>query len=70
MMMDMERKIDKLYEAIYEGADGEPSMKVDIATIKTKIDQSCPVGKANKTLILWLWGAIGGVVILIIRLHL
>ena len=51
-VMDMEKKIDKLYEAVYEGVDGTPSIKEDIATIKTKIDSPCPVGKSNKTLII------------------
>ena len=72
--MDTEKKIDKLYEAIYEGSDGAPSMKVDIATIKAKMDAPCATGRSNRTLIYWLWafvlGGGGSILALIIRLHI
>jgi len=50
---DVWEKVEKLYEAIYEG-NGEPSMKVQLATIHERLD-SCPVGAKNKADIKWMW---------------
>jgi len=53
-------KVDKIYETIFEG-NGEPSLKVQIATINEKLNNPCPVGVQNAAGLKWMW-VCGGMV--------